>query len=197
MDHASRLGAEAVTEAEREAIRAVVEHGSTKRAARALHLSRGAVLSRLNRLRKKLGLPYMPQLAGYAALAGWLRIAAAETTTAAPGAGTSSARATGAEGRLLLPAQATCWICGRPLRRDYRNRRTVQTVRGVLCLTVQIALCAGAGCPRNARPYHPEAEGALAFEHTSLGTDLLALAAALHDRHSFDNVHRELQGAGA
>ncbi len=61
-----------VTEQERAVLRALVEHGTQERAAAALALSVHTVNGHLDRLRRRTGLRYLPQLIGWAVREGLL-----------------------------------------------------------------------------------------------------------------------------
>src|SRR5688572_28125583 len=74
----------------------------------------------------------------------------------------------------LRPERAACPDCGRPMRADYANRRTVTTLAGVARLTLTIRRCRQAGCPAFKRPYRPEAEGRFALPHHEFGLDVIA-----------------------
>jgi DNA-binding CsgD family transcriptional regulator len=67
-------GRQELTAPELRVLRAIVDHGTIHGAARALNLSPHTVDTHLDRLRKKIGLHYLPQLTAWAALHGWLPI---------------------------------------------------------------------------------------------------------------------------
>jgi DNA-binding CsgD family transcriptional regulator len=60
------------TSREIETLRAVAEHGTIRLAASHLHYSHHTLDTHLDRLRRKSGLRYLPQLVAWAARNGWL-----------------------------------------------------------------------------------------------------------------------------
>jgi DNA-binding CsgD family transcriptional regulator len=66
------------TPEEIESLRAIVEHGTIRLAAKHLHRSRHTVDTHLDRLREKTDLRYLPQLVAWAARNGWLAEEAAD-----------------------------------------------------------------------------------------------------------------------
>jgi hypothetical protein len=62
---------------------------------------------------------------------------------------------------------------------DYPNRRTVATLDGLVRLVLQGRRCHNPDCPRDNRPYRPEAEGRYALPQHEFGLDVVALAGAL------------------
>src|SRR5690348_4669170 len=98
----------------------------------------------------------------------------------------------------LVPALTACPACGRPMRIDYHNARTVTTLDGVTRLSLHIRRCHNGACPRHRRPYRPEAEGRLALPHHEFGLDVIALVGGLrHAQHrSVPEIHQELTRRG-
>ena len=62
------------TPQEVQALRAVVQHGTIRAAARALGLSPHTIDAHLDNLRSKSGLRYLPQLVAWGAAQGWLQV---------------------------------------------------------------------------------------------------------------------------
>ena len=75
----------------------------------------------------------------------------------------------------LQPWFAHCTACGRRLWPDYRNRRTIATLTGLLRLTLDIRRCHNPDCQRYRKPYRPEAEGCYALPQHEFGLDVIAL----------------------
>ena len=59
----------------------------------------------------------------------------------------------------LRPWYSHCPDCGLRLWADYRNRRTVATLTGLVGLLLDIRRCHNRACRRYCKPYRPEAEG--------------------------------------
>ena len=98
----------------------------------------------------------------------------------------------------LQPIHSDCPACGRRLWADYRNRRTVATLDGLVGLILDIRRCHNPACPRRLRPYRPEAEPHFALPYHEFGLDVMALVGRLrHAEHrSIPEIHRELTGRG-
>jgi Transposase, Mutator family len=98
----------------------------------------------------------------------------------------------------LVPERATCPECGRHLRADYSNRRTLTTLAGVTRLHLTIRRCHHEQCPRVRKPYRPEAEGHFALPRHEFGFDVLALVGRLRYREhrSIPEIHSHLIGRG-
>jgi len=98
----------------------------------------------------------------------------------------------------LRPERTACPDCGRPMRADYANRRTVTTLAGVTRLTLTVRRCRQAGCPAFKRPYRPEAEGRFALPHHEFGLDVIARVGRLRhaDHRSVPEIHADLAGRG-
>ena len=82
----------------------------------------------------------------------------------------------------LVPERTTCLDCGRHLRADYTNRRTLAILAGVTRLNLTIRRCRNAACVAARRPYCPEAEGRFALPRHEFGFDVLALVGRLRSR---------------
>jgi hypothetical protein len=98
----------------------------------------------------------------------------------------------------LTPERTTCLDCGRHLRADYVNRRTVATLAGVTRLNLTIRRCRNAACEAVGRPFRPEAEGRFALPRHEFGFDVLALVGRLRYREhrSVPEIHAHLVGRG-
>jgi hypothetical protein len=98
----------------------------------------------------------------------------------------------------LQPWFAHCTACGRRLWADYRNRRTIATLAGLVRLTLDIRRCHNADCPRYRKPYRPEAEGCYALPQHEFGLDVIALVGNLRYREhrSITEIHQTLRHRG-
>jgi hypothetical protein len=98
----------------------------------------------------------------------------------------------------LRPERTGCPDCGRPMRADYANRRTVTTLAGLTRLTLTIRRCPNRDCPAYQRPYRPEAEGRYALPRHEFGLDVLARVGRLRhaEYRSVPEIHRDLVGRG-
>jgi len=98
----------------------------------------------------------------------------------------------------LKPLCLECPECGHRMWADYRNRRTVATLDGLLRLVLDIRRCHQAGCSRQLQPYRPEAEGRYALPQQEFGLDVLALVGALRyaEHRSVPEIHRHLTARG-
>jgi hypothetical protein len=98
----------------------------------------------------------------------------------------------------LHPLHTDCPQCGRPLRADYRNRRTVATLDGLVRLLLTIRRCHNPDCPRHKKPYRPEAEGRYALAQHEFGLDVVALVGALRyaEHRSVPEIRQHLLGRG-
>lgn len=98
----------------------------------------------------------------------------------------------------LTPDRTTCLDCGRHLRADYTNRRTLATLAGVARLNLTIRRCRNDRCPAVRTPYRPEAEGRFALPRHEFGFDVLALVGSLRYREhrSVPEIHAHLVGRG-
>jgi hypothetical protein len=79
----------------------------------------------------------------------------------------------------LQPQRTAGPHCGKHMRADYTNRRTLVTLAGITRLNLTIRRCRNAVCPAHRRPYRPEAEGAFAPPHHEVGLDVVALIGQL------------------
>src|SRR5439155_8483270 len=82
----------------------------------------------------------------------------------------------------LKPLCLECPECGHRMWADYRNRRTVATLDGLLRLVLAIRRCHQAGCSRQLQPYRPEAEGRYALPQQEFGLDVLSRFAKVFGR---------------
>lgn len=100
--------------------------------------------------------------------------------------------------RDLTPLRTTCPHCGRPMRADYTNRRTVATLDGVVRLNLTIRRCRNEACVALRRPYRPEAEGRVALPRHEFGLDVVALVGRLRYREhrSVPEIRVHLMGRG-
>jgi hypothetical protein len=81
---------------------------------------------------------------------------------------------------------------------DYRNRRTVATLDGLVGLVLDIRRCHNRECPRYRLPYRPEAEGRYALPQHEFGLDVIALVGASRyaEHRSVPEIHQHLVGRG-
>lgn len=98
----------------------------------------------------------------------------------------------------LTPQRTACIDCGRHLRADYTNRRTVTTLAGVTRLNLTIRRCRNDACPARHKPYRPEAEGRFALPRHEFGFDVIALVGRLRYREhrSVPEIRTHLVGRG-
>lgn len=98
----------------------------------------------------------------------------------------------------LEACHTRCWVCDGPLWVAYHNRRTVQTLDGLIGLTLPVRRCQNPFCARYHLPYRPEAEGHYALPHGEFGLDVIALVGRLrYQQHrSVPEIHQELVGRG-
>jgi hypothetical protein len=98
----------------------------------------------------------------------------------------------------LKPLIADCPACGRRMWADYRNRRAVATLGGLVGLVLDIRRCHQRACPRYGRPYRPEIEGSYALPQHEFGLDVIALVGALRyaEHRSVPEIHQQLLGRG-
>lgn len=98
----------------------------------------------------------------------------------------------------LVPERTTCLDCGRPLRADYTNRRTLATLAGVTRLNLTIRRCRNEQCSAARKPVRPEAEGRFALPRHEFGFDVLALVGRLRYREhrSIPEIRTQLVGRG-
>jgi hypothetical protein len=98
----------------------------------------------------------------------------------------------------LVPERTTCLDCGRHLRADYTNRRTLTTLDGVTRLNLTIRRCHNEQCPRVRKPYRPEAEGRFALPRHEFAFDVIARVGQLRYREhcSIPEIRTHLIGLG-
>ena len=98
----------------------------------------------------------------------------------------------------LTPHRTACLVCGRRLRADYTNRRTISTLAGVTRLNLTIRRCRNEQCPAVRTPYRPESEGRFALPRHEFGFDVLALVGRLRYREhrSIPDIRTHLVGRG-
>src|SRR6476660_7094967 len=98
----------------------------------------------------------------------------------------------------LQPQRIDCPHCGRRMRADYANRRTIATLTGLTRLTLAIRRCHNPECEAFRRPYRPEAEGGFALPHHEFGLDVVALIGRLRyaEHRSVPEIRAHLVGRG-
>jgi hypothetical protein len=98
----------------------------------------------------------------------------------------------------LSPRRTNCPHCGKHMRADYTNRRTITTLAGVTRLNLTIRRCRNAECAAHKRPYRPEAEGRFALPHHEFGLDVVALVGRLRyaEHRSVPEIRAHLVGRG-
>ena len=98
----------------------------------------------------------------------------------------------------LQPWFSHCTACGQRLWADYKNRRTVATLAGLLHLTLDIRRCHNCRCQRYRKPYRPEAEGCYALPQHEFGLDVIALVGNLRygEHRSVPEIHQALTRRG-
>ena len=98
----------------------------------------------------------------------------------------------------LKPLVEDCPACGRRMWVDYRNRRVVTTLDGLVGLVLDIRRCHHAACSRYRQPYRPEAEGTYALPQHEFGLDVIALVGRLRyvEHRSVPEIHQHLVGRG-
>jgi hypothetical protein len=94
----------------------------------------------------------------------------------------------------LRPWFSHCAACGQRLWADYRNRRTVATLTGLVGLRLDIHRCHHRGCDRYGKPYRPEAEGFYALPQHEFGLDVIAHIGSLRyaEHRSIPEIHQTL-----
>ena len=100
--------------------------------------------------------------------------------------------------RDLYPRRVNCPHCGKAMRADYANRRTVATLDGLTRLNLTIRRCHNDACAALRRPYRPEAEGRVALPHHQFGLDVVALVGRLRyaEHRSVPEIRAHLAGRG-
>ena len=98
----------------------------------------------------------------------------------------------------LCPWYSHCPTCGRRLRADYRNRRTVATLSGLVGLLLDVRRCHNLACSRYCKPYRPEAEGFYALPQHEFGLDVIAHVGQLRyaEHRSVPEIHQTLRRRG-
>ena len=98
----------------------------------------------------------------------------------------------------LRPCYSQCPACGQRLWADYRNRRTVTTLFGLVGLLLDIRRCHNRDCGRFRKPYRPEAEGYYALPQHEFGLDVIALVGHLRysEHRSTPEIHQALRRRG-
>ncbi|SRR5579871_5283575 len=98
----------------------------------------------------------------------------------------------------LRPWFPHCPACGQRLRADYRNRRTVATLTGLVGLLLDIRRCHNRACGRYRKPYRPEAEGFYALPQHEFGLDVIAHVGHLRyaEHRSTPEIHQALRRHG-
>jgi hypothetical protein len=98
----------------------------------------------------------------------------------------------------LSPRRVNCPHCGKRMRADYTNRRTVATLAGLTRLHLLVRRCHNARCTAHRRPYRPEAEGRFALPHHEFGLDVIALVGRLRyaEHRSVPEIRSHLAGRG-
>ena len=98
----------------------------------------------------------------------------------------------------LAPRRADCPHCGRHMRADYANRRTLTTLAGVTRLNLTVRRCRNPDCAAHKKPYRPEDEGHFALPRHEFGLDVVALVGCLRyaEHRSVPEIHAHLVGRG-
>ena len=76
--------------------------------------------------------------------------------------------------QILECSQTGCPHCGGPTWLQYRNRRQVLTLQGIVALDLRVRRCQNPTCPHYHKPYRPEAEGRFALPQHEFGLDVIA-----------------------
>jgi hypothetical protein len=94
----------------------------------------------------------------------------------------------------LRPVQTDCPACGQRMWADYRNRRTVATLDGLVQFILDIRRCHNPRCPRCLQAHRPEAEGHFALPQHEFGLDVIALVGSLRyaEHRSVPEIHQAL-----
>ena len=98
----------------------------------------------------------------------------------------------------LAPRRTNCPHCGKHMRADYTNRRTITTLGGVVRLDLTIRRCRNPDCPAHKKPFRPEAEGRFALPRHEFGLDVVALVGRLRyaEHRSVPEIRAHLVGRG-
>lgn len=96
--------------------------------------------------------------------------------------------------RTFKTLRANCPECGRRMRADYRSRRTITTLHGLVRMTLQVRRCHNEACRRYHKPYRPEGEGRFALVQHEFGLDVIARIGVLRyrERLSVPEMHQRL-----
>lgn len=91
--------------------------------------------------------------------------------------------------------QSTCPHCGGHTWLQYRNRRRLVTLDGVVELLLRVRRCQNPDCPCYHKPYRPETEGRLALPQHEFGLDVIAQVGAwrYQDHRSVPEMHQLLR----
>ncbi|WIG96403.1 hypothetical protein [Myxococcus sp. SDU36] len=91
-----------------------------------------------------------------------------------------------------------CAACGGKVSADYRARRNVVTLSGVVALKVQVRVCHKEGCALHLRAIRAEEEGLWVLPEQELGLDVMALVGALRhqEQRSVPFIHAALRARG-
>ena len=105
----------------------------------------------------------------------------------------AASRQVGLENRLKW-----CAACGSLALAEYRARRNVVTLDGVVALRVQVRLCSRAGCPLYRKAVRAEDEGLWALPDHEFGLDVVAfIGASRYQQHrSVPEIHTALRERG-
>ena len=106
----------------------------------------------------------------------------------------TAARPQPTQSQHLQPWFLHCTACHQRLWADYKNRRTVATLAGLVRLTLDIRRCHNSDCPRYRKPYRPEAESYYALPQHEFGLDVIALVGNLRygEHRSVPDIHQAL-----
>jgi hypothetical protein len=98
----------------------------------------------------------------------------------------------------LAPRRTNCPHCGKHMRADYTNRRTITTLTGITRLDLTIRRCRNADCSAHKKPFRPEAEGRFALPHHEFGLDVIVLVGRLRygEHRSVPEIRTSLVGRG-
>lgn len=98
----------------------------------------------------------------------------------------------------LTPRRINCPQCGKHMRADYTNHRTIATLTGVTRLALTIRRCRNADCSAHKKPFRPEAEGRFALPHHQFGLDVIVLVGRLRyaEHRSVPEIQTHLVGRG-
>lgn len=97
----------------------------------------------------------------------------------------------------IQPLEGSCPRCDAPMRRDYRNRRTIICPDRTILLTLQILRCKNSACPEYNRPYRPEIEWHFAMPGVKFGFETCSLIFAKHLQGKSNNeIQRALAKIG-